>query len=125
MNHLKAPMISTIRTLTARGWSERRISEELGIHRKTVRRYAKCTTPSPGSEAVKGPEMAPGIGEDQAGEPSKYTTLSPGSVSAPASDPETIVDAALAAARGCVSLCEPWEEVIVAGLKQQLSAKRI
>ena len=52
MNLLKAPMISTIQTLTARGWSERRISEELGIHRKTVRRYAKCTTPSPGSEAV-------------------------------------------------------------------------
>jgi transposase len=125
MNLLKAPMISTIQTLTARGWSERRISEELGIHRKTVRRYAKCTTPSPGSEAVEGSESRSNCAEKAPLEASKCTTLYPGSVDALVSEPERIVDAALAAARACVSLCEPWKDVIVAALEQQLSAKRI
>ncbi len=125
MNLLKAPMISTIRTLTARGWSERRISEELGIHRKTVRRYSKCTTPSSGSEAAEDPKTAAGINEDQSGVASKYTTLSPGSVETPVSELETNFNAALVAAKSCVSLCEPWKGAIEAGLAQQLSAKRI
>jgi len=56
MNLLKAPMISTIQMLAARGWSERCIARELKLSRKTVRRYAKYTTPSPGSEAVEGVE---------------------------------------------------------------------
>ena len=98
MNLLKAPMISTIQTLAARGWSERRIARELRLNRETVRRYSKHTTPSPGSEAAEGPEMAHGIGENQAADRSKYTTLSPGAVDAPVSDPETIVIAARAAA---------------------------
>ena len=117
-------MISTIQTLAARGWSERRIARELRLNRETVRRYSKHTDPSPGSGAAEGTEMAQGTGENLAGEASKYTTLSPGSAGAPASDPEMIVNAALAAAKACVSLCEPWEEVIVAALEQQLSAKR-
>src|SRR5271166_6141978 len=125
MNLLKAPMISTIQTLAARGWSERRIARELKLSRKTVRGYAKYTTPSPGSEAAEGREMAHGVGENLAAEPSKYTTLSPGSDAAPASDPEAVVNAALAAAKASISLCEPWKDVIVAALEQQLSAKRI
>ncbi len=125
MNLLKAPMISTIRTLTARGWSERRISEELGIHRKTVRRYSKCTTPSPGSEAQEDPKTSAGINEDRSAVASKYTTLSPGSEATPTSELETNFNAALAAAKSCVSLCERWKEAIEAGLGQQLSAKRI
>ncbi len=69
--------------------------------------------------------MACGSPENAPPESSKYTTLSPGSVVLPVSDPETVVNAALAAAKACVSLCEPWKEVIVAALEQQLSAKRI
>ncbi len=125
MNLLKEPMISTIQTLAAQGWSERRIARELKLNRKTVRRYAKYTTPSAGSGAVEGAETAEGSGESLEVEVSKYTTLSPGSVAASASDPETIVNAALAAAKASISLCEPWKDVIVAALEQQLSAKRI
>lgn len=43
-NNLKVSAQETIRTLKARGWSERRIALELGVNRRTVRRYgAKCT----------------------------------------------------------------------------------
>jgi transposase len=69
--------------------------------------------------------MAGRNGENPASEPSKYTTLSPGSDGAAVSDPEWVVNAALAAAKASISLCEPWKEMIVAALEQQLSAKRI
>jgi transposase len=118
-------MISTIQTLAARGWSERRIARELRLNRETVRRYSKHTTPSPGSEAVESSESPFDCPENAPPGASKYTTLSPGSEAAREPGPETIVDAALAAARACVSLCEPWKETIVASLEQQLSAKRI
>jgi predicted transcriptional regulator len=46
-NTLKVNMIETIRELAQKGWSNRRISKELGIHRTTVRKYSsgdsKCT----------------------------------------------------------------------------------
>lgn len=46
-NTLKVSMIETIRELAEKGWSNRRISRELGVHRNTVRKYlaegAKCT----------------------------------------------------------------------------------
>ena len=40
-NILKVDMQSTIKSLHERGWSQRRISRELGIHRRTVKRYLK------------------------------------------------------------------------------------
>jgi transposase len=44
-NVLKVSAQETIRALKERGWSERRIAKELGVNRRTVRRYgAKCTT---------------------------------------------------------------------------------
>lgn len=125
MNLLKAPMISMIQMLAGRGWSERRIARELGVHRKTVRHYLKCTGVSPGSAEVSCDEGRSESTAEGVGERSKYTTLSPGSVGTPASDPEEMVNAALAAAKASVSLCEAWKETIVAGLEQQLSAKRI
>jgi transposase len=125
MNLLKAPMISMIRMLAGRGWSERRIARELGVHRKTVRHYLKCTGVSPGSVGVAGDEAPSESTGGGVGELSKCTTPSPGSEAPQEPGPEIIVDAALAAARASVSLCEPWKEIIVAALEQQLSAKRI
>jgi len=111
-----------IHTLTSRGWSERRIARELNVHRKTVRRYAKCTGVSPGSDAAVGDGVQSELAENGPPVPSKCTTPSPGSEG---SAEDTVVDAAVAAAKSSVSLCEPWKEVIVAGLEKQLSAKRI
>ena len=60
-NVLKLSLQETIRSLHQKGWGQRRISRELGVHRKTVRLYLeagpKCTTDSTaGSRAVAGPK---------------------------------------------------------------------
>ena len=41
-NRLKMEKIEAIKALVQRGWSERRISRELGVHRATVRQYSRC-----------------------------------------------------------------------------------
>ncbi len=40
-NHLKVAKVSSIQSLHAQGWSQRRIARELGIHRATVSRQLK------------------------------------------------------------------------------------
>ena len=50
-NVLKVSHQEAIRSLYQKGWSQRRIGRELGINRRTVRRYveeeAKCTSIRP------------------------------------------------------------------------------
>jgi transposase len=55
-NHLKMEQILAIEDLLEAGWSQRRIAARLGIHRNTVRRYArsKCTISQTGSEGSDG-----------------------------------------------------------------------
>lgn len=58
MNILSVTQNQTIKTLSARGWSARRIARDLGIHRTTVSRYlrsggSKPTKTPHGSRAVK------------------------------------------------------------------------
>jgi transposase len=115
-----------IRALNQRGYSQRKIARELGIHRKTVGRYLapaesaesaeppdgpKCTTLSPGSEARK-----TGCGQGPKG--SKCTTPSPGSeaVEGPGSP---------APGTGQRSACEPYREFIEGKLAEGLHGKRI
>ena len=51
-NILKMVAQNTIEQLIGLGWSRRRIAQELGINRRTVARYSKCTTQvHTGSEA--------------------------------------------------------------------------
>ena len=57
-NVLKVSHHEAIRSLYQKGWSQRRIGHELGINRRTVRRYveeeSKCTsisTPRLGEQA--------------------------------------------------------------------------
>jgi len=57
-NYLKVNMQETIRTLQTKNWSARRIARELGINRRTVKRYmalneSKCTISTTGSDAQK------------------------------------------------------------------------
>ena len=43
-NRLKMAKVHSIQTLHARGWSQRRIARELGVHRETVARCELANT---------------------------------------------------------------------------------
>ena len=66
-NVLKVSKQETIRSLYEKGWSLRRIAEELGINRRTVARHAaKCTrevTPGSKSDSKCTGEVTPGMVE--------------------------------------------------------------
>jgi transposase len=102
-NQLKMAMAHAINGLLERGWSHRRISRELGIHRETVARYdrlrkvSKPANPTPGSDTE---------------------------------DPPKPANATLGSATPCRSLgppsfCQPFTETIKNKLEQNLSGQRI
>jgi len=103
-NLLKMALIESIFTLHQRGWSVRRIAQELGIHRETVARYLRQ-----GPTESK-PAIAP-IGSDI-----------PESESKPAIAP---IGSNASGRIGRASECEPYRTVIVAWLAQGLTAQRI
>ena len=115
-NVLKMADQAAIIALWERGWSQRRIARETGIHRETVARYVRLAQggwrpgmpfpvksnpaiSTPGSEVRDGP----GDPEETAPNPAIST---PGS-------------------SGRQSLCEPFREVIEAKLAAGLTAQRI
>jgi transposase len=106
-NLLKMAITESIRTLHRRGWSQRRIADELGINRETVARHLRRP------EADPKPANAPtgsGPVDDApkpANAPTGSSTVSPARGSGP------------------VSGCEPWRELITAQADQGLSAQRI
>jgi Helix-turn-helix domain len=87
-NLLKMAIRETIRTLHCRGWSQRRIADELGINRETVARHLRLADPPPkpanappGSEAelsaAKPANAPPGSEQDEGVPPLALAT--PGS----------------------------------------------
>lgn len=46
-NLLKMVIRDTIRTLRRRGWSQRRIADQLGVNRETVARHLRLPEPDP------------------------------------------------------------------------------
>ena len=94
-NILKVNEQNTIQQLAAQGWSLRRITRELQVDRKTVRRYLRAAAKSP-------------------------TLSTPG----PAPGPPLITEA-LPAVAGRPSGCEPHRPQIDAKLAAGLSAQRI
>jgi transposase len=120
-NLLKMALIESIFTLRRRGWSVRRIAQELGIHRETVARHLKqgpvASKPANaplGSEAIPAeskPAIAP-LGSE-ASNPESKPAIAP-SGSGPTSNRV-----------GRPSDCEPYRAVIVAWMDQGLTAQRI
>ena len=98
-NQLKVALVHSILTLRERGWSFRRIARSLGVHRQTVSRYIRS-------------HEAAGEGADS--KPSKPAHGSPDPK--PANPPT-----------GCgpPSQCEPFRDMIIAGLEQGLTYQRI
>ena len=99
-NILSVDMQNTIKSLRDQGWSQRRISRELGIHRKTVSRYLNA----PNETSSKCTISIPGGGPSNEG-PNDEGTRSIGS--------------------GRRSDCEPFRSEILSGLEQGLSVQRI
>src|SRR6266404_478739 len=93
-NLLKMAVSETIRTLHRRGWSQRRIADELGINRETVARHLR------GADALSKPAIAPTGSAADEGKPGPVDAPTG---STPAPQP-----------RGCgrASGCEPWRELI-------------
>lgn len=104
-NRLKMATVQSILTLHDRGWSGRRIAEELDVDRETVSRYVKLGRPTPPVAGSK-PANAP---IDPAGEAAQ---------SHPAVAP-------VGTGTGRHSSCLPWRTIIEAKQAQRLSAKRI
>ena len=94
-NELKMANIQSILTLNKRGWSNRRIARELGIHRDTVGRHLRLASKNAASDELGGskPAKAP-----------------------PGSKPQ---------GRKGRSACAPFRRIIEAKLDQGLTAKRI
>jgi len=122
-NLLKMAVSETIRTLHRRGWSQRRIADELGINRETVARHLRQADPPskpanapPGSTAPEDaskPANAPPGSERVEGAP--QLTVPPSS-SIPEPQPH---------GNGRASGCEPWRDLIRAKCDLGLSAQRI
>ena len=106
-NLLKMAVSETIRTLHRRGWSQRRIADELGINRETVARHLRQADP-----LSKPANASPGLEEDE-GAP-EHTVAPPGSTPNP--QPR---------GSGRASGSEPWRDVIRAKCDLGLTAQRI
>jgi transposase len=106
-NLLKMAISETIRTLHRRGWSQRRIANELGINRETVARHLRPADPPPKpAKAPPGSEGGDGVPE--------LTAAPPGS----RPDPQP-------RGSGRASGCEPWRDVIRAKCDLGLTAQRV
>ncbi|MBE7558145.1 helix-turn-helix domain-containing protein [bacterium] len=112
-NQLKMAMKQAILALAQRGWSHRRIAQELDVHRETVARYvrlagdeAKPAKVTLGADATEGPKPAKVTAGTEAAVGSKPAKVPPGNPAAQ-------------------SRCEPFREVIQKKLDLGLSAQRI
>jgi transposase len=152
-NRLEMAMIQAIKQLHAAGLSRRAIARKLGVHRETVARLLRAAQPEPkpasapsGSESPKPANFlgAPGPGSvnaPMANAPSGTFPADPNSkpASAPSGSDKgirTTTDTtapslttrafcAGAASTGQLSACEPFRDLILAKLAEELSAQRI
>ena len=132
-NVLKMALIESILSLHAQRWSQRRIARELKVDRETVRKYlrerlsgskpANLPTGSGGSKpaTVSG---SPGLASNPATNlPTGSEAGSPGETAGFAGAMEVV--AAPHAPPGPSSCCEPYREIILVKVQEELSAKRI
>ena len=112
-NLLKVGQREAITTLLRSGWSQRRISRELGINRETVAKYVYL--------AGAGPTPAISTAGSAGVEPSKPAISTPGS----GAESEAKPAISTAGSTGRRSLCEPLRGAISEKAAAGLSAQRI
>jgi transposase len=122
-NLLKMAISETIRTLHRRGWSQRRIADELSVNRETVARYLRLPEPDPKPANAPSGSEAAGDTSKPANAPlgSEGTEDTPDPARAPAGPGAVLPPRGSGRASGC----EPWRELITAKANQGLSAQRI
>src|SRR4051794_40683405 len=122
-NLLKMAVSETIRTLRRRGWSQRRIANELGINRETVARHLRQADPPPiPANAPPGPTPPDGVPKPANAPPgSEQGEGAPGLTAAP---PGSTPDPPPRGS-GRASGCEPWRDVIRAKGDLGFTAQRI
>ena len=106
-NQLKMAQVESIQTLRARGWSQRRIARELGIHRETVQRYVRLAEAF--GESVEAPI-----------DPGSQNQPNPPTGSSDQNRPNPP-----AGCSGPASRCEAFRAVILEGLERGLSGQRL
>ena len=117
-NHITMGAREAIIRLYEQGWKLRRITRELGLDRKTVRRHIRLWQRSKSPISPTGDEGAKGTIPPTGSETSKGTILHPGT-----EPPKgTITHAGTI---GRPSQCEPYHAIIKAGVDQDLSIQRI
>jgi IS30 family transposase len=99
MNQLNVSLQHSIVTLSAQGWSARKVARELGLNRETVGRYLRLA-----ANAAK-PAISP---------PGSEATVDPKPAILP-----------IGSKPGRTSQCVPLREIIQKGLEAGLSAQRI
>ena len=118
-NQLKMAKVHSIQTLHARGWSQRRIARELGIHRETVARYVQRAQHDPRD----GPPHADQPGQNQPNLPAGAQAQN--RPNPPTGSEDQNRPNPPAGSTGPLSLCEPFREIILAALERGLSSQRI
>jgi transposase len=134
-NRLKMAIAHAIYQLHSLHWSQRRIARELGINRETVRRHLSCRldgsnpaisptglgSPKPATfSGLPGPEPS---GTDCAD--NGQNAGAPNPAIPPTGFGSPSIAAEPASARGRLSDCESFREIILAKLKLDLCAQRI
>jgi transposase len=130
-NLLQVAVIDTILSLHQRGWSQRRIARELGVHRETVARYLRQQLPTskPAIAPIGSPDVAgqpkPAIAPIGSAPPDDASTPVPAPSGAASLPDMPAAPPVPAAGAGRPSDCAPWRAVIQAKLELGLSAQRI
>src|SRR3569832_1044487 len=122
-------LIESILSLHAQHWSQRRIARELQIDRETVRKYLteriSGSKPAIAPTGSGGPKPATFSGAP-ATFPKPANNLPTGSEAGSAGEAVGLTEAKRPLAPpGPLSQCEPYREIIVAKVQEELSAKRI
>jgi len=130
-NRLKMAEHQAILGLARLNWSYRRIAAELGVDRETVARHVKAaslddpdgpTVPEPPEAGSNAAIMIAGSAD---GVEANATNVITGSADGHAGTVTSNAAISITGSAGRQSRCHPWHEIIVQGLEQGLTARRI
>ena len=123
-NYLKMAQVQAILQLKDRGWSNRRIERELGVHRETVSRYLRLREQK-AAQVIPAPQQVRTVVESVADPAIGSVSGAPLSGSKPAKAPPGSDSDSILIPPGSTSQCVEYHQHIVPLLQQELSARRI